>query len=231
MAPDSQPALAWSLVIPVKVLARAKSRLTELAGADRSRLALAMAADTVAAAIRADAVASVLVVTDDPAVASAARGLGAVVLADSPAAGLNAALGYGAGYARDRWPGRGHAGLAGDLPALRPEELTAALETAARLGGSAFVPDADGTGTTLYAAAPGTPFRPQFGPSSRDRHLAAGAAEITTAGADLAAPHLAGLRRDVDTAEDLRLANNLGLGPATSAVLGLAGARCGRLGR
>jgi 2-phospho-L-lactate guanylyltransferase len=209
MAPDSQAALAWSLVIPVKVLAQAKSRLTGLPSERRSQLALAMAADTVAAALAADSVAAVLVITDDPDVSAVAGGLGAIVLADTPAAGLNEAFGFGAAYAETRWPARGRAGLAGDLPAVRPAELTDVLALAAGLR-VAFVPDAGGTGTTLYAAAPGATFRSQFGVDSRQRHLASGAAEL--AGAP-------GLRRDVDTLEDLRLAAAIGLGPRTSALL------------
>lgn len=209
--------LTWSLVVPVKVLAQAKSRLTALTDQRRSQLALAMAADTVAAAIRADAVAAVLVVTDDPEVGDAVGDLGAIVLADKPAAGLNEALRHGASYASDKWPGRGVAGIAADLPALRPEELTRALAAAAGLR-VAFVPDADGTGTTLYAAVAASQFRPRFGPLSRGRHLADGAAEIA------AGQQLAGLRRDVDTVDDLRLAAALGLGPRTLAVLAEDGA-------
>ena len=212
MAPESQASLAWSLVVPVKVLAQAKSRLTGLSDERRSRLALAMAADTIAAAIRAEAVAVVLVVTDDPEVSETAGDLGAIVLADEPAAGLNEALGHGAGYARNKWPDRGVAGLAADLPALRPEELTTALTATARLR-VAFVPDAAGTGTTLYAVSPGAPFRPRFGRSSRRQHLADGTAEVA------AGRQLAGLRRDVDTVDDLRLAAAIGVGPRTRAVL------------
>jgi 2-phospho-L-lactate/phosphoenolpyruvate guanylyltransferase len=216
MASDVDPettrpaTLTWSLVIPVKVLAQAKSRLTGLAGQRRSEFALAMAADTVAAAIRAEAVADVLVVTDDPEVSERVASLGAIVLADAPGAGLNEALTHGAAYSSERWPARGRAGLAGDLPAIQPEELTAALAAAAQFG-SAFVPDIEGTGTTLYAAAPGAPFTPQFGPASRDRHLAIGAVEI---GAELA-----GLRTDVDTIEDLRTAAKIGLGPQTAKLV------------
>ncbi len=242
MAPDADPpaarpaTLTWSLVIPVKVLAQAKSRLTGLAGQNRSDFALAMAADTIAAAVRAETVAAVLVVTDDPEVADIAAGLGAVVLPDTPMAGLNDALAHGAAYSEDRWPERGRAGLAGDLPAVRPQELTSALTAAARLG-TAFVPDADGTGTTLYAAAARTQFRPQFGPGSRDRHLAGGAAEITMGDTTTAEKikdelgtwplrpagtgtgELAGLRRDVDTIDDLRAATKIGLGPRTAALV------------
>ncbi len=217
MAPDSQPTLAWSLVIPVKLLAQAKTRLTGLDPEHRSRLVLAMAADTVAAAQQARPVASVLVVTNDGLVRDVAGDLGALVLADAPGAGLNAALGYGAAYAREHWPERGVCGLAGDLPAMQPAELAAALDEAAGLG-VAFVPDAAGTGTALYAAAPGSAFQPRFGPESRRRHLADGAAEIT-------APILAGLRRDVDTVDDLRAAAAIGLGPRSLAALAFDGWR------
>ncbi len=202
---------AWSLVIPVKVLARAKSRLAGLAGERRAELALAMAADTVAAALAASAVAAVIVVTDDATVRAELAGLGAIVVPDQPAAGLNAALEFGAAYSDARWPGRGRAGLAGDLPALRPAELAAVL-AAAGAQAESFVPDAAGTGTTLYAARPGAAFRPAFGPGSRDQHLAAGAAE-------LGLPGIAGLRQDVDTPADLELVAGIGLGPRTAAAL------------
>jgi 2-phospho-L-lactate guanylyltransferase len=215
LAHRSSPALAWSLVVPVKVLALAKSRLTGLAGADRAELALAMAVDTVAAAVAAASVRAVIVITDDAAVSAETDRLGAVVLPDVPAAGLNPALAFGARYARDQWPERAVGGLAADLPALRPGELTIAL-AAAQGHGRAFVPDAAGTGTTLYAAEPGAEFEPLFGPKSRIRHLESGAAEL-----DL--PDLAGLRQDVDTAEDLQLAAVIGLGPRTAAVLAAAG--------
>jgi 2-phospho-L-lactate guanylyltransferase len=201
----------WSLVIPVKVLAEAKSRLTGLAARRRSELALAMAADTVAAALAAPPVSSVIVVTDDKVVGAELGALGAVIIEDQPAAGLNPALVFGADYSDTRWPGRGRAAMAGDLPALRPAELALVLGLAAAAG-EAFVPDAAGTGTTLYAAGPGVPFRPAFGLGSRDRHQAAGAVEL-----DL--PELRGLRQDVDTPGDLQLAADLGLGPRTSAAL------------
>lgn len=213
MATAPEIPLVWSLVIPVKVLAQAKTRLTGLVAERRSRLVLAMAADTVAAALRADPVATVLVVTDDPEVGAVTGGLGAIVLADVPGGGLNEALAYGAGYAQQRWPGRGRCGLAGDLPAIRPAELAAVLRMAAGLG-AAFVPDADGTGTALYAVAPGRPFRPRFGPSSRREHLDGGAIEIS---ADETGTAVVGLRRDVDTVDDLRAAVAIGLGPRTRA--------------
>jgi 2-phospho-L-lactate/phosphoenolpyruvate guanylyltransferase len=207
--------LSWSLVIPVKVLALAKSRLTGLAGPHRAQLALAMAADTVAAAAACRAVGPVIVVTDDPAAAAELSGLGALVLPDQPGDGLNPALAFGAAYAADRWPGRGRAGMAADLPALGADELGRALAGAAEVQ-QAFVADAAGTGTTLYTAGPGIAFSPRFGPGSRAAHRSAGAVELLIPGLD-------GLRRDVDTVADLEDAARIGLGPRTLAAAGPLG--------
>ena len=120
---------------------------------------------------------------------------------------LNAALRHGAAVAARRWPGTGLAALTADLPAVSPAELAAALRAAAGSPGpAAFVPDAAGVGTTLYAVPPGGEFRPLFGGASRARHAAAGATEL-----DL--DDMTGLRRDVDTPDDLREALALGAGP------------------
>ena len=125
---------------------------------------------------------------------------------------LNAALRHGAAVAARRWPRSGLAALTADLPAVSPAELGAALRAAgASPGRAAFVPDAAGVGTTLYAVPPGGEFRPLFGGASRARHAAAGAVEL-----DL--DDLTGLRRDVDTPDDLREALTLGAGPFTRAV-------------
>jgi 2-phospho-L-lactate/phosphoenolpyruvate guanylyltransferase len=206
MAPDSSAA-GWSVVVPVKVLARAKSRLAGLDDGRRARLALAMTMDTVSAVTGSPAVGRVIVVTDDGQAREQLAGLGAIVIGDEPAAGLNPALAFGAAYARSRWPGAGRAGLAGDLPALQSAEISRALGAAALLP-QAFVPDAEGAGTTLYAASGGAQFSPSFGPESRAAHRALGAVQL-----DL--PDIAGLRTDVDTLADLRLAAAIGLGPHT----------------
>jgi 2-phospho-L-lactate guanylyltransferase len=235
---------SWTVLLPVKVLARAKSRLAVLAGDRRGELALALASDTVAAVLACPEVARVVVVTSDPEAGPLLAALGAIVVPDEPAdrsaslgntglentgalrgagvAGvlgdlgvqdqLNAALRHGAAVAARRWPGTGLAALTADLPAVSPAELAAALRAAGAAPGlAAFVPDAAGVGTTLYAVPPGGEFRPLFGGASRARHAAAGAIELDPGA-------FTGLRRDVDTPDDLREALSLGVGPFTRAV-------------
>ena len=193
--------MRWTVIIPAKALPEAKSRLLSASpDADaHQRLVEAIRDDTMAAAAAAAGTARVLVVADTQDVPGAFVQTGP---------GLNAALAEAAEHAARTWPDEGIAALVGDLPALRPGDLTAALADAA-LHPRSFVPDAQGTGTTLLAVLPGTALAPAFGIGSAARH-AEGAAELDAA---------AGLRQDVDTADDLRAAVRLGLGPATTAAL------------
>ncbi|RLL70694.1 2-phospho-L-lactate guanylyltransferase [Streptomyces sp. Z26] len=205
------PPPRWRLVIPLKPLARAKSRLAAYADDPRrTGLALAFAQDTVSAAVASTAVAGVAVVTDDPRAAAELAALGARVVPDVPSGGLNAALAHGAAAVREVAPGAPVAALNADLPALRPEELTRVLAAAAGHP-RAFLADAAGTGTTLLAAGPGRLLAPRFGPGSRARHLASGAVELGLA-------DVPGARQDVDTEADLRAALALGVGACSAAA-------------
>ncbi|TDC30163.1 2-phospho-L-lactate guanylyltransferase [Micromonospora sp. 15K316] len=202
----SQP--RWAVVVPVKPLTVAKSRLRgALPGVPHEELALALAADTVRAARACPLVADVLLVTDDARVGAVARELGARVLPDLPAAGLNAAFRYGAEAAGTGWV----AGLTADLPALRPAELADALR-AAQDGPTArrYVADAPGDGTVLLTAPPGVDLEPRFGLRSAAAHAASGALPLTG--------EWPSLRRDVDRPADLAAAARLGLGPRTAAL-------------
>jgi 2-phospho-L-lactate guanylyltransferase len=197
------------VVVPAKRLEVAKTRLRPLtAGTDEGHAAwvLALLADTVAAAAASPEVARVVVVTDDPDAAAVVRDLGADTVPDVPDRGLNPALAHGALAAGTA----AVAALSSDLPALRPEELTAALAAAAAGGPRCFVADAGGTGTTLLTAV-AVALEPRFGRGSAAAHRAGGASELTGP--------WPGLRRDVDTADDLRAAAALGLGPRTARLL------------
>lgn len=213
-----EAAVRWTVLVPVKRLALAKTRLAPAVPAasgspTRAELALALATDAVTAALACDRVARVLVITSDPVVGPALAARGADVVADVPEAGLDEALRHAAERARVDDPGTGLAALSADLPALSPAALSAVLGAATRAP-SAVVPDAAGTGTVLLTAAPGAPLRPAYGAGSLARHVALGAVRLDAAPA---------LRRDVDTPADLAEAARIGLGPATAALLpGLA---------
>lgn len=222
----------WTVVVPVKRLTAAKSRLRgALAGVPHETLALALALDTVTAVLACADVREVLVVTSDPRAGGELRRLGARVVPDPPGSGLNAAFARGASLASQRWV----AALTADLPALRPAELGAALRAAAEAcrswletapgravpsqdpttGVRRFVADAPGSGTVLLTAAPGVPLDPRFGPGSAAAHAGSGAVAL--------AGDWPSLRRDVDTAADLSAATALGLGRHTCTVLGMQG--------
>jgi 2-phospho-L-lactate/phosphoenolpyruvate guanylyltransferase len=202
----------WHVVVPLKPLLRAKSRLADGTGdVLRPELALAFAQDTVAAALRCPAVAGVTVVTDDALAAAELTALGARRVPDTPGAGLNAALGHGAAAVRAALPRAALAALNADLPALRPAELARVLAAAAPHR-RAFLADAAGSGTTLLSAAPGIGLAPAFGPRSRERHRVSGAVE-------LAPPDVCGARQDVDTVEDLRAALRRGVGAHTARLV------------
>lgn len=189
--------MGWTVIVPVKRLARAKSRLrAALAPSEREGLVLGMARSTVAAALACPSVARVLVVTADPAVR---RSISGVTFVDDPGGGLNAALRHAAAHAP---PAPGVAALTADVPALHPGELAAAL---ARCAVRSFVPDLPGTGTVLLAAPAGVPLDPRFGPQSAAAHEASGAVRLPG--------DWPTLRRDVDTAADLAAVYALGWRP------------------
>lgn len=209
----------WCLVVPVKRLGLAKTRL---AGPGvpprlRERLALAFAADTVGAAFSASRVAEAIVVTDDPQAAEVLGALGATIVPDEPDAGLNAAFLFGAQAARRKFgTGMGIAACTADLPALRGTELDKALDRISTTTQNFentrhFIADAHDIGTTMLFAAPGVDLEPHFGGPSRAAHAASGAIELPATG-------ISSLRRDVDTAADLADALLLGVGPHTTAV-------------
>ncbi|ROT32686.1 NTP transferase domain-containing protein [Micromonospora sp. HM5-17] len=139
----------WTVVIPVKRLARAKSRLRgALAGVRHESLAVALAADTVSAVLACAPVTEVLVVTDDPEAARVLGGLGARIVPEPSTAGLNAAFAHGAAQAVNGWV----AALTADLPALRPAELAEALRAAS--AGSGGPGDEDGTAARAGTTGP-----------------------------------------------------------------------------
>lgn len=208
----------WDLIIPVKRLERAKTRLEGLSGECRRRLALSFAVDAADAALASARVRRVLVVTADPEAAAELSSRGAVIVEETRDAGLNSAVAEGVAAIRQDDPMRRIAVMTGDLPAASSAEIDAALASAG-LHRRAVLADADSTGTVLLTANPladpevpsPVRLRPLFGQDSCARHVAAG--HIALPG------DYPGLRRDVDTREDLETARLLGVGPMTAAAL------------
>lgn len=200
------------LIIAVKRLAAAKTRLAAMFSADaRERVVLAMLVDTITAAHRVEAVGSITVVTPDETAAAAARELGANVVADPTPEHhhdpLNNAVLTAARSVTSRVANI--VVLQGDLPALKTCELGEAL-AAARAYSRSFVADRQGTGTAALFAF-GVSLQPLFGADSATRHRNSGAVELLGA--------WPGLRCDIDTPEDLVEARHLGVGVATTAAI------------
>lgn len=202
----------WHLVIPVKDVSLGKSRLVRSLGLGqnppaRHAINRALADDTLAAASTAIGASRVVLVTSDRnlGMAWSARG---VRLVDDPERGLNAAIARGLGVVP---AAQQVAALLGDLPALTPADLLAALE-AAESHAQSFVPDAAGSGTVLRCSVRQPDhFTPRFGADSAARHASDGAHRL--------ALDLPRLRTDVDDLPSLAAACRLGLGPATLAAL------------
>lgn len=200
------------LVIAVKRLAAAKTRLAPVFSSDtREKVVLAMLIDTITAANAVEALRTITVVTPDDAAAEAATGLGARVLIDPTPEGhrdpLNNAITAAEAAVRDETPNV--VVLQGDLPALQPGELAAAIE-AGRAHRRSFVGDRHGTGTAALLSF-GAALNPRFGADSAQRHRDSGAVELTGS--------WPGLRCDIDTPEDLAVARRLGVGAATAQAI------------
>lgn len=195
-------ARVWTVIVPVKSTRRGKSRF-DVAEGEREALALALATDTVLAAMACDAVGEVIVVTDDDDLHLWLPDI--VRFEPDPDAGLNAAIAVGAAAASFQW----RAALLGDLPALTPDDLGEALRMACDVP-RGVVADAEGVGSTLVTASAGLAWESMFGPGSFAAHRGMGCVAV-----DVSAQ--SSLRRDVDTAAGLAYAAELGLGVNTAA--------------
>jgi 2-phospho-L-lactate guanylyltransferase len=200
-------------VVPAKGLSGAKSRLLrELSRTDVERLCLAMLGDVVAALRGVPALARVVVVTPDPAVAAAARGAGAEVLL-RPDPGLNAAIDAAAAIVAPSAED-GLLVVLGDVAGARPAEIERLLRALPGRG-VALAASRDG-GTCALLRVPRDVIPAGFGRGSAARHREL-AARAGVACVELDLPSLA---IDVDEPEDLaQLRESGGAGPRTRAIL------------
>jgi 2-phospho-L-lactate guanylyltransferase len=196
----------WTILIPVKRLATAKTRLREEMQRSSARLALAFARDTLTAISGSRLVHRAVVVTGDAVIRQALSDSGCDFADEGTRPGLNQAIRFAAAGL----PPHPVAVLTADLPALRPTDVDEALHEAGAHR-QAFVPDAHCTGTVLLAAASPPWLSPCFGAGSAQAHQRAGAHRLNG--------DWPSLRRDVDTVADLAMAQSLGVGRHTAALL------------
>ena len=157
--------------VPVKDFARAKRRLRSRFDDEAvERILRALVADVLAALGEAKRVERVFVLTDDAAVAEAARAGGATVNLRVPDPGLNEAIDAAAAECAEQ----GYDALLvslGDLPLLRGADVDAVIEAGERAP-VVIVPAADG-GTALLLRRPPLVIPARFGPESCAAHEAA----------------------------------------------------------
>jgi 2-phospho-L-lactate guanylyltransferase len=195
----------WHVIVPLKSADVGKSRL----GIDPAAVR-ALGVATVLAAAAARGVAELVVVTADKRIAEMLSGMPRVrVVLEHAAHGLRAAIAEGLATVPQGSP---RAVLLGDLPALRPGDLSIVLAQAARHPRS-YVADAAGTGTTLVTARPGVTWRAAFGRASASRHRALGLHRMPVSIAS-------SVRHDVDTPHQLARARAIAASTISAVVAG-----------
>lgn len=203
-SPDTSSGIAGSatprvgVVVAVKDLAQAKTRMGDMPPAWRGRLAAHMAVAVVRA--WSQVVEHVVVVTAAPGLAPllTAYGVCCATVAD-PRAGLNAAFHRGEQILH-AWGCEMTIASVADLPALTAPDVAAVMEQCVG-DGRWFVADAAGSGTTVLIARR-TALAPAFGPDSATGHRTSGAVEL---------PAAAGVRHDADDPQDLVRAAGIGV--------------------
>jgi len=218
------------VVVPVRGLEGAKSRLGEALDAEERRdLVEQLLRHTIACALATPGVTEVAVISPDPDALELAAASGARALAQR-SRGLNPAI----HEAREAIPpGTRVLVLPSDLPALSPAALLAVLEAADAAAPPCvvIVPDRHGRGTNVLLLDPPDVIDPAFGGDSRAAHAwlaSSGGAAFVEVEGDL------GL--DVDTPDDLLLADDLVTKaadggapmPADELAAGLSGGRAAR---
>jgi 2-phospho-L-lactate guanylyltransferase len=199
------------VVIPVRALEGAKSRLGAVLDAEERReLVDRLLRGTVAAALATPGVTRVIVVSPDPEVIAVGESVGATGVRQG-SAGLNP----GIVEARDSAPAAGAQRmlvLPGDLPGITPADIAAVLAAADRAAASpkaqhrvvVVATDRHGRGTNALLLQPPAVIEPAFGGDSRDAHrrLAASAGAAYAETPDR-------LELDLDTPDDLLLIESI----------------------
>jgi 2-phospho-L-lactate guanylyltransferase len=192
-------ATIWAIV-PVKQFATAKVRLASALGPEeRTKLARMMYEDVLAALLKCNCLAGIVVVTPEQKAAEFAESCGARVIFEHCEAGLNAALRTAVDHVGEGSE-VGVVIVPSDLPQLSVHAITTAVAAISCRPGIAIAPARADGGTNLLACRPAAAVPLHFGPSSFLRHLRA--AQQT--GLPVQTLQLPELLLDIDRPDDLQ---------------------------
>lgn len=188
-----------AVLVPVKDLTRAKSRLSPLLSLDERReLAWALLQGTLRAIAAAETGGPRVVVSSYPPAIALARELGFGVIEEARQVSESDSVDAASAELERR-------GLAGvlriplDLPLLAPGDLTPVLEAARDGAAAVLVPARDRLGTNALYRAPPSLFPSQFGPDSLTLHERAARAVA----ADVRVLPVEGFALDIDDPQDV----------------------------
>ena len=189
----------WA-VVPVKLLAGAKRRLSPLlSGGERGALACAMLGDVLRALTQTTSLAGVVVISADRDAAAVARDAGALVMTDMDNAGMTAAVTAAARHlaAMGR---KGMLVIPADVPLITSQDIEMIILTHRAVPSVTLVPATSDGGTNALACYPPQAIPVSFGKESFLRHQNA-AREL---GIEPQVLRLERAARDIDRPEDLR---------------------------
>jgi 2-phospho-L-lactate guanylyltransferase len=191
------------VVVPVKALAAAKSRLAVRFSPDeRAQIVLRLFDHVMTATREAGSIDRCLVVSADPAVLARAMACAAEVLEEpttSSSSSHNDALELGRAVVGQRWNPAALLVLAGDLPLLTAADLDAMVALGVEPGTIVLAPDRSGMGTNAMLMRPPDALAFHFGLNS----FAAHTREAAARGLRLHVYRGRGTAHDVDLPEDL----------------------------
>ncbi|MDO8531676.1 MAG: 2-phospho-L-lactate guanylyltransferase [Dehalococcoidia bacterium] len=192
--------MIWA-VVPVKDLAGAKNRLSDVLSPDeRHALAVAMLHDVLDALANTPALDGIAVITRDPEAEALAQAVGAQIWREERNSGESAAVEFAARQCVQRSiPAM--LVIPGDAPLVRPEDVQSVLAADSGQPGLVLVSSRDGTGSNAVLRRPPDAIGSHFGATSFREHQE----EAAACGIPVRTVRNFRLELDVDTPDDLGL--------------------------
>lgn len=187
------------VIIPVKPLSRAKSRLASaLSPEERQQLSEQWYRRVLSAVAATPQVAGTLVISRDTHALAIARDVGAHTVQESGAPELNNAL-MRATQVVGGWRGAAVLILPADLPLIAPEDVSGMIELGTEPNTVVIATDGQGDGTNALMTRPPGIIPYAYGPGSYQRHIAL----ANEAGANVRLFQSERLALDIDVPADL----------------------------